>query len=227
MLKLFVKICGITQPKQAQQIAALGADAIGLVFAKSPRQITPVMAREIVVSLPDEFPTVGVFVNSSADEINPIVSQTGIKYVQLHGNEPASILADIDAPCIKVFTMRGEDWLTEIREFLDTVDGNDEKKSDNLAAILIDTYNPKLAGGTGECFDWTTVAAARDNGEMDLMPPLLMAGGLKSENVIEAVNLVKPWGVDASSALEIEPGVKDMDKVEAFIGEVRQNCDKC
>ena len=221
MVKIFVKICGITQPAQGKQIAALGADAIGLVFAKSPRKVAPIMARKIVEGLPEGFPTVGVFVNSTAAEINSVVSQAGIRYVQLHGNEPAEILAEINAPCIKVFTMRGENWLAEIRAFLDTLGEDDGKKPANLAAILIDTYNPTMAGGTGESFDWNSVAAARKNGQMDALPPLMLAGGLKPENVAEAIKLVNPWGVDVSSGVESEPGIKNMDKVEAFLEAVR------
>lgn len=220
MSKIFVKICGITQPAQGKQIAALGADAIGLVFAKSPRKVTPILGREIVVGLPDGFPTVGVFVNSTPDEINSVVSQTGIRYVQLHGKEPAKIIAEIKVPCIKVFTMRNENWLGEIREFLDEID---ENKPSNLAAVLIDTYNPNLPGGTGESFDWKSVGKERKKGGMDGLPPLVLAGGLTPENVAEAIKLVKPWGVDVSSGLEREPGIKDLDKVEAFILNVHEN----
>jgi phosphoribosylanthranilate isomerase len=223
MLKIFVKICGITQPAQGQEIVALGADAIGLVFAKSPREVTPIMAREIVVGLPAGFPTVGVFVNSTADRINSIVSQTGIRYVQLHGNEPPEILAEISVPCIKVFTMRDGNWLVEIRKFIDALGEDDGKKSDNLAAILIDTYNPNIAGGTGESFDWNSVGEVRKNREMDALPPLVLAGGLKPENIAQAIKLVNPWGVDVSSGVEAEPGIKDMDKVKAFIETVRKN----
>ena len=218
MLKIFVKICGITHPAQGQEIVALGADAIGLVFAKSPREVTPIMAREIVVGLPAGFPTVGVFVNSTADRINSIVSQTGIRYVQLHGNEPPEILAEISVPCIKVFTMRDKNWLAEIRKFIDAFG---ENKSGKLAAVLIDTYNPNIAGGTGESFDWNSVGEVRKNGEMEDLPPLVLAGGLKPENIAQAIKLVKPWGVDVSSGVEAEPGIKDMDKVKAFLQAVR------
>ena len=222
MSKIFVKICGITQPAQGQEIAALGADAIGLVFAKSPRAVTPIMGREIVVGLPDGFPAVGVFVNSTADRINSIVSQTGIRYVQLHGNEPPEILGQINAPCIKVFTMRGENWLAETRAFLDALDATPKKNSGDLVAILIDTYNPNIAGGTGESFDWNAVGEVRKNGEMDTTPPLMLAGGLKPENVGQAIEIVNPWGVDVSSGVEAEPGIKDMDKVKAFLQAVRK-----
>ncbi|MBA7553658.1 N-(5'-phosphoribosyl)anthranilate isomerase [subsurface metagenome] len=224
MPKIFVKICGITQPAQGRDIATLGGDAIGLVFAKSPRKVTTTTAREIVGGLPDGFPTVGVFVNSTPDEINTVITETGIRYVQLHGSEPPKILAEINAPCIKVFTMRGENWLAEIRAFLDVPGENkSENKPGNLAAVLIDTYNPTLAGGTGESFDWNSVGEARSGGGMDGLPPLVLAGGLKPENIAQAIKLVNPWGVDVSSGVESEPGIKDMDKVEAFIKAVREN----
>ena len=112
-----------------------------------------------------------------------------------------------------------EKWLGEIRAFCDAMD---ESKSENLAAILLDTYNPNLAGGTGESFDWEAVGKVRKNGKMDGLPPLMLAGGLTPENVGQAIEIVNPWGVDVSSGVEAQPGIKDMDKVEAFIQAVRK-----
>jgi len=211
-----VKIEGLLDPAEAVEIARLGADAIGMVFAESPRQVAPERAGEIVAALPPWVATVGVFVNADAGRINAVVEQTGIGYVQLHGDEPPQIAARIAAPCIKAFRVRNEAFAGEVRSWLDGVEARD-----NLSAVLLDAYDPDLPGGTGQRFNWDLVAAARSAGELGGVGPLVLAGGLDAACVRRAIETVRPWAVDVASGVESSPGVKDLEKVRAFLRAVR------
>ncbi len=214
MHRVRVKIEGLRDPAQAVQIAEMGADAIGLVFADSPRQVTAEQARAVVAALPPWVATVGVFVNASADEINTIVATTGMTNVQLHGDEAPDIVSQIDAPCIKAFRVAGEGWTDEVAAFLA---GLSEAGRANLQAILLDAYDKSARGGTGKQFNWDLVTAARQAGQLTDYPPIILAGGLSPDSVADAIRAVAPWGVDVASGVESSPAVKDMVKVAAFI----------
>lgn len=212
-----VKIEGLREPREAMKVAQMGADAIGMVFADSPRWVSPEQARAIVDILPPWVATVGVFVNSDAATINRVVQRTGIGYVQLHGDEPPEIVGRIEAYVIKAFRVRDENWLDEIRAWLDT-----GQLKRNLCAILLDAYDKSARGGTGKQFNWDLVADARAAGALAGLDPLILAGGLDPDCVSRAIDIVKPWGVDVASGVEKAPGVKDFNKVADFIFATRE-----
>jgi len=195
----------------------MGADAIGMVFAESPRWVSPEQARAIVDCLPAWVATVGVFVNADPATINRVVDRTRISHVQLHGDEDPDIVAQLDRPCIKAFKVSDENWLTEVRGWLGAC-----KSRSNIQAILLDAYNAKLHGGTGESFNWQLVADARSAGAMAGLDPIILAGGLDAGCVNTAIEIVKPWAVDVASGVEKSPGVKDIRKVEDFIRATRE-----
>jgi len=212
MQRVRVKIEGLRDPATALRIAQMGADAIGMVFAESPRWVSPEQARAIVDVLPPWVATVGVFVNADATTINRVVERTRIGCVQLHGDEPPQIVAQVSRPCIKAFRVRDQGWLDEVRRWLDAVTART-----NLSAVLLDAYNPNARGGTGERFNWELVADARGAGLLAGIDPIILAGGLDASCVGQAIELVKPWGVDVASGVEKAPGVKDLKKVADFI----------
>ena len=217
MASVQVKICGLTRPDQAAEIAQLGVDAIGVVLARSSRQVSPEQAREISQSVPKGIEVVGVFVDSDAGTINRISQQVGLSMVQLHGNEPAEIVGMIDLPCIKAFRIRDENWFEQVRRWLSSV-----RQADKVKAILLDTYKPGIAGGTGEQFNWQWVVQARQGGFLKESPPIILSGGLNPDNVAQAIRIVKPYAVDASSGVEDTPGIKNIEKVKSFINAVRR-----
>ena len=216
MQRVRVKIEGLRDPVDAMRVAQMGADAIGMVFAESPRWVSPDQARAIVDILPPWTATVGVFVNSDPVAINHVIERTGIGCVQLHGDEEPDVVGRIDAPCIKAFRVRDESWLGEVRQWLSAC-----QSRSNLAAVLLDAYNPNIRGGTGERFNWDLVADARAAGALAGMDPIVLAGGLDASCVSQAIDLVKPWAVDVASGVEKSPGVKDFRKIADFIRATR------
>lgn len=217
MQRVRAKIEGLVEPAVAIEIARMGADAIGLVFADSPRQVTAETARAIVAALPPWVATVGVFVNTEVGEINAVVERTGIGYVQLHGDEGPDVVAGIAAPCIKAFRVRDAGFADEVRAWLDGL-----ADRSNFSAVLLDAYDPNVRGGSGEQFNWDLVAEACRSGQLDDVGPVILAGGLNPSCVQEAIETVRPWGVDVASGVESAPGVKDMDKVADFLRAVRE-----
>ena len=170
MSNVWVKIEGLTRPAQASKVATMGADAIGLVFAESPRRVTVEQARVVTNPLPPATQTVALFVNSEVAEVNRIVEQIHPTFVQLHGDEPPEIVRWIDARCIKAFRIRNAAWADEVQDWLDgLLDIND------VAAIVLDAYSPKRRGGTGKRFNWQWVADARDSGRLEHWPPIILA----------------------------------------------------
>lgn len=200
------KICGITRVEDALVAAEAGADAIGLVFyAPSPRAVDVRRAREIVAALPPFVTTVGLFVNASRCELNEILEAVPLDLLQFHGDETAVDCAGYHRPYIKALRVRpGEDIRTRCAEY------------PQAAGILLDTFVPGVPGGTGEAFDWTQVPA-------DPGCPIVLAGGLTPANVAEAIRQVRPWAVDVSGGVEAGKGIKDADKVRAFVEAVRAN----
>ncbi|MCE5279667.1 MAG: phosphoribosylanthranilate isomerase [Planctomycetaceae bacterium] len=217
MQRIRVKIEGLRDPKTALRVAQMGADAIGLVFAPSPRWVSPEQARAVVEVLPPWVATIGVFVDADADTINRVVDRTGIGYVQLHGDEAPDLVDRINRPCIKAFRVKDPNWLTEVRTWVAALNG-----PSRLAAVLLDAYAPDARGGTGRRFNWDLVADARTSGAMAGLDPIILAGGLDATCVGDAIELVAPWAVDVASGVESAPGVKDLGKVEKFIRATRE-----
>ena len=212
-----IKIEGLRDAREAMKIAQMGADAIGMVFADSPRWVSPEQARAIVDILPPWVATVGVFVNSDAATINRVVQRTGIGFVQLHGDEPPELVGQIHAPVIKAFRVRDAAWLNEARGWIDS-----GRPMANLCAILLDAFDKTARGGTGKRFNWDLVADARAAGGLAGLDPIILAGGLDPACVSSAIDAVKPWAVDVASGVEKAPGVKDLQKVADFILATRQ-----
>jgi phosphoribosylanthranilate isomerase len=212
MQRVRVKIEGLRDPATALKVAQMGADAVGLIFADSPRWVSPEQARAVVDVLPPWVAAVGVFVNADAVAINRVVERTGIDYVQLHGDEPPGIVDDINRPCIKAFRVRDEGWLAEVRRWLGGL-----RARRRLAAVLLDAYAPDVRGGSGQRFNWDLVGDARGAGALAGIDPIILAGGLDATCVGLAIELVQPWAVDVASGVEKSPGVKDLKKVERFI----------
>ena len=201
-----VKICGITNLEDALAAVASGADALGFNFYQpSPRYIAPQNARAFIDRLPDAVLTVGVFVNEELESVRSIATQAGLKALQLHGDESPEYCRQLAADnyVIKTFTVAGsfDPQLAQMYE---------------VQAIMLDTRDNNLRGGTGRVFDWSVAQQLRP-----LLPNLFLAGGLSPENVAEAVTTVRPYAVDACSSLELKPGIKSHERVSVFIDAVR------
>lgn len=204
-----IKVCGMTDAAEVNGLVAVGVDALGFIFADvSPRRIEPDKAREIVSALPPFVDAVGVFVNEELDVVNDIVKYCGLTMVQLHGNESPQFCAAVKGRVIKTFSIRPETSLSETNPFYDPY-------LEVVNGFLVDTYHEKVAGGTGQVFDWELLKKNRPAG------PLILAGGLNPDNIEEAVRQVRPFAVDVNSGVEIAPGVKDIAKVERLIETVR------
>ena len=212
-----IKICGVRDPRTALKIVQLGADAVGLVFASSPRWVSPEQARAVTDILPPLVTAVGVFVDADAATINRVVARAGLTMVQLHGQEPPTIVGEIAATCIKAFAVRDAAWIDTVRQWLAGVPA-----AGRLAGVLLDAFKPESPGGTGQRFNWDWVAEARSAGKLHGLPPLILSGGLDAAVVSSAIDIVQPWAVDVSSGVESSPGVKDLDKVERFIRATRE-----
>lgn len=197
---MFVKICGITTEEDALLAIALGADAIGFVFAPSSRQIAPARAAEIVARLPTDVLTVGVFRDELPDRVIQIVTRTGLRAAQLHGTETPAMVARVktDVPVVFKAVVAGTENAANALRY-----GAD--------AVLIDAPTP----GSGQVFDWSLA----EDAPRELR--VIMAGGLNPDNVADAIAKVRPFGVDVSSGVEREPGHKDPLKLRDFIAAAR------
>lgn len=200
-----VKICGITRPEDALAAANAGADAIGLVFyPSSPRFVTPEQAQSIIAALPPFVTTVGLFVDASADEIRAVLDAVPLDMLQFHGDEPDSFCREFGLPYLKALRVRPGDDLNALAA-----------QWPGAAGILLDSYKPGVPGGTGEVFDWTMIPGERSWS-------LVLAGGLAPGNVRQAVEQAKPWAVDVSGGVEAAKGIKNIEKINAFINEVKR-----
>jgi phosphoribosylanthranilate isomerase len=207
-----VKICGITRPADGLAAAEAGADAIGLVFAKSPRQITVSRARQIIAALPPWIGRVGVFVNAKANLIERAVDLLALTEIQIHGEESLrQIRALPRIPIIKALRVRDHSFVDDMARWRDA----------GAAGILLDAFSPRARGGVGRQFDWSFVVQARNRGGIEGMPPIILAGGLNAQNIRSAIRTVRPWGVDVSSGVESEPGIKSHALIKRFIAAAR------
>jgi len=197
------KVCGITNEKDALKAASLGAWAVGFIFyKKSPRAISPFKAKKIIDELPPFVTPVGVFVNQNAGAMKDIIGHTGLRVVQLHGDEDhhyCNRLRRYNVKIIKAFRV-GPSFDPRVIE---------QYKVD---AYLFDTYSEDAMGGTGKTFDWNMIRDIKSSNV-----PIILSGGLNSQNVIEPVNGLKPYAVDVNSGVEESPGKKDHGKMKNFI----------
>jgi phosphoribosylanthranilate isomerase len=202
-----VKICGITNLEDALAAVAAGADQLGFNFYKpSPRYIAPQDARAIVDRLPETVFKVGVFVNEESPAVvRNVAKEAGIEALQLHGDESPEYCRELASGnfVIKTFAVSGSFDMERAEAY-------------EVPAIMLDTRDPNLRGGTGRVFDWSVAREARPS-----IPRLYLAGGLSPENVAEAVMTVEPYAVDACSSLECEPGRKSHERMRAFVSAVR------
>ncbi|MFC2004708.1 phosphoribosylanthranilate isomerase [Chloroflexota bacterium] len=210
-----VKICGLSEIEHALAAGEAGADFLGLVFAPSPRQVSPGKAQQLVEavhSLKNRPVTVGVFVNSAAPEVNRIAEYCQLDWVQFSGDESWQYCREIEKPIIKAIhihkAQEAEDIIAEIEKGYQFL-----RKEEPVC--LLDTHSVDVYGGTGQVFNWQLA------GEVSARFPVIVAGGLTLANVGQLVREVQPWGVDISSGVESD-GQKDVSKIRAFIQTVRQ-----
>lgn len=198
-----VKICGITNEKDAQVAVEAGADALGFImYRKSPRWVDAAMVKRIIATLPPFVVPVGVFVNEEANVVRELMDTCGFGLAQLHGDEPAAYCQDLGRPAMKAVRLKDRGTFLALAEFHGRA---------NVRGFVIDAFSDHAYGGTGHTVDWNLAA------EVARSSPVLLAGGLTPDNVAEAIRHVRPYGVDVSSGVEASPGKKDHAKVQAFI----------
>ena len=195
-----VKICGITNARDARAAVRLGADALGFNFyPRSPRYVKKERARAILAALPPFVTAVGVFVDEDPDEVLAICDYVGMDTAQLHGGERPRVLQALSRlKRIKAMSVQSERDIDRLPRY-------------PAEAYLLDAFVPGVPGGTGKTFNWSLARQALRHG------PIILAGGLNPLNVAEAVRTVAPYAVDVASGVETEPGVKDRGMMEAFI----------
>jgi phosphoribosylanthranilate isomerase len=195
-VSVFVKICGTTSEDDALLAVAMGADAVGFIFAPSPRQVAPQLASDIAKRLPPEIVTIGVFRNEAPKRVVETVQAAGLDGAQLHGRETAEA------------TRWVRERLARVIKAFPAGDATVQHAADYGAdAVLLDAPHP----GTGQVFDWSFAA------EVPSGLPLIVAGGLHAGNVAAAIARTHPWGVDVVTGVEKSPGVKDPVKVREFV----------
>ena len=195
-----VKICGFTEAENAREAAIAGVDAIGLVFYdKSPRNVDILRAQKIIEALPPLVNRVGLFVNANPSFVDEVLCEVSLDTLQFHGDESPLDCSQYQMPFIKSLRVKPETNVFQVAD-----------EFSSASAILLDSFNPSAYGGTGEAFDWSLAC-------VDISLPIILAGGLNETNVSVAISQVKPYAVDASSGVESAPGVKDIDKIVAFI----------
>jgi len=200
-----IKICGITRSQDALDAINLGVDALGLVFvASSPRCVNIEQSKTIVSQLPPFVQTVALFMNNSADEIRQILQAVPLNLLQFHGDETPEFCEQFAMPYIKAVAMGGG---LEPLQYA--------KRYESATGFLLDSHAKGQSGGSGDAFDWQTIPSSFNKS-------LILAGGLTIENVATAVKQVKPYAVDVSSGVEAAKGVKDHEKMAAFVRGVRQ-----
>ena len=202
-----IKICGITSAHDAQSAARAGADAIGLVFyPPSPRHVDIERACAIAASAPPFIDRVALFVDPTATEVEAILRALPIEILQFHGDEEPRFCASFGKPYLKAARVGAE---LDLLEYLSPYQ--------SAAAWLLDSYQPNKVGGTGAAFDWSLISPVSSS----LARPMVLSGGLDAGNVVAGIRLLRPWAVDVSSGVERSKGVKDANKIAAFVAGVR------
>lgn len=202
-----VKICGITRLKDANIAIENGVDALGFIFYnKSKRYIEPQKAKEIIKNIPPFVSKVGVFVNENINDIKRVARELKLDILQLHGEESVEYLKELEKEftVIKAFRIKDKSELEKIKKY-------------NIKWFLLDAYSAKEYGGTGEEFNWEIAKKAKSYGRV------ILAGGLKKDNIKLAIDEVNPYGVDISSGVELDKGIKDKDKIVEIMKVIRNN----
>ncbi len=205
-----VKICGITQPQQGKTIVSLGATALGFICVpKSARYVNSEQIKAVIEELPESTDKIGVFANSSQEEIAKTVAETGLTGVQLHGEESVDDIVQLrqslpNVEIIKALRIRTADDFDRSYRY-----------TEYAHTLLLDAYHPQQLGGTGQTLNWDMLQQFKPN------CPWFLAGGLTPQNILEALNKVKPNGIDLSSGVEKAPGDKDLDKVSQLFEKLR------
>lgn len=206
-----IKICGITQPDQGRAIATLGATTLGFICVPaSPRYVNPQQIRAVVDQLP-EIDSIGVFANTSLEDICQIVAISGLTGVQLHSDESPQFCHQLRSflpkvEIIKALRIRNSQALAQADMYTNCVD-----------TLLLDAYDPQQLGGTGKTLDWASLQQFQPS------CPWLLAGGLTPNNILDALNKVQPQGIDLSSGVERAPGDKDLTKVAQLFEQLRRS----
>lgn len=202
-----VKICGLTRPEDVRAAVEYGADAIGLVFyPPSPRSVPIEQARALAAMVPAFVTVVGLFVNPEPEAVEEVLTSVPLDLLQFHGDESPEFCAQFGRRWIKAIRVREAGQIE--RAFEDY---------GNASGLLVDAWDPDRYGGTGKAFNWQLIPRERPL-------PLILAGGLSSDNVSAAVEQVRPWAVDVSGGVEKGKGIKDKRKIFHFINEVHRVC---
>jgi len=199
-----IKICGITNKEDALEAAHLGVDALGFVFAHSPRRVIPGMVQEIAQLLPPFISRVGVFVNEDKEKVKKIANSCHLTTLQFHGEESPSYCLGFREKIVKAFSIKDASVLGKVSEY-------------EVDAYLLDSYSPSRYGGTGKTFDWDIARKIKEFGV-----PIILSGGLDPDNVKEAIERVRPYAVDVGSGIEAREGKKDPEKLKSFVMKVRE-----
>jgi phosphoribosylanthranilate isomerase len=202
-----VKICGLTRPEDIDGAVQSGADALGLVFYEpSPRSVSVQKAAELAIRVPAFVSVVGLFVNPTKQDVEAALDKVPLDLLQFHGDESPAFCASFGRRWIKAIRVREAGQIeAAFREF------------QNASGLLVDAWDPERYGGTGKSFNWDLIPDHRPL-------PIILAGGLSSDNVFAAVKQVKPWAVDVSGGVEQDKGIKDIQKISHFIKEVHRVC---
>ncbi|MDY6489435.1 phosphoribosylanthranilate isomerase [Acinetobacter faecalis] len=209
-----VKICGITRTQDIKSVVDAGADAIGFVFfPPSPRNVSVELAQELVKYVPAYVQTVGLFVNASSDEILEVLKTVSLDVIQFHGDETPE-------QCQKIAKLTGRRWYKaiQVKPDLDVISTIKQYQQVGASAMLLDAWHPELKGGTGHSFDWSQFP------QLDI--PLILAGGLKPENIENAIKTTKAYAVDVSGGVESAKGIKDQQLIEQFMQGVHRGSAK-
>jgi phosphoribosylanthranilate isomerase len=201
-MKTRVKICGITRRQDAEFAIENGADALGLVFyPASPRAVSLAQAKDIVVNLPPFISIVALFVDADPKEVQACINALPIDVLQFHGDESAAYCEQFGMSYLKAIRMRNNVDLESL-----------ENEYSTASALLLDSYQAGIPGGTGQVFDWSLIEK--------INKPIILAGGLDSDNVATAIKQVQPYAVDVSGGVEQAKGIKDQQKISTFMQEV-------
>lgn len=195
-----IKICGITRPGDAEQALALGADTVGCVFhAASARHVTAEIAQDIRAAVGDAGTLVGLFVDPTVDQVQAVLDRVDLDVLQFHGEESPAFCEQFQRPYLKAVAMSAHVDLSALNTAYESARG-----------LLLDSAHEGQFGGTGQRFDWDWIDAG-------LEKRLMLAGGLNEDNVGEAIRRVRPAAIDVSSGVERDKGIKDSDRMKAFI----------
>ena len=195
-----IKICGITRPGDAEQALALGADTVGCVFhAESARHVTAEIAQDIQIAVGNAGTLVGLFVDPTVDQVQAVLDRIDLDVLQFHGQESPAFCDQFQRPYLKAVAMSADLDLSAVNKAYESARG-----------LLLDSAHEGQFGGTGQRFDWDWIDAGLEN-------RLMLAGGLSADNVGEAIRQARPAAVDVSSGVERDKGIKDSDRMRAFI----------